>query len=327
MPRISIVKGENRKENIASAIKLIENDIEKAIKSKKLKQLFIKINAIDSSFPLACTHADALEIVLNIFHDKFDEIVVGDNTFVFGKYKGGPYRKMLERFPKVRFSDLTDFETANINFKKLNGNVIGKISLLPKTAFTISLALPKTHDAFVYTGCLKNMLGCVIDNRPSVHALNPYDRLWLNRYVKSNKFKWGNLVSVIEKTKPDLCILDGYEGMEGTGPLFGKGIKLGIAMCSLDGITLDKLAAKICGINYVPYLSLLSHDSEDIEIIREGFKNMSEIEKEFKLHPNTKYQIMSEELLIPRPDTRLIISLLRRPYRIKDKIMEKLKRI
>ena len=113
MARISIVKGEDRKENIARAIKLIENDIEKAIKSKKAKQLFIKINAIDFNLPLACTHIDALDSVLNIFHGKFDEIVVGDNTFVFGKYKGVPSRKILEKFHKVKFLNLPEFGQKN----------------------------------------------------------------------------------------------------------------------------------------------------------------------------------------------------------------------
>ena len=34
MSRISVVKGNNRKENIAKAIKLIEKDINKSIKNK-----------------------------------------------------------------------------------------------------------------------------------------------------------------------------------------------------------------------------------------------------------------------------------------------------
>ena len=325
MSKISIVKGENRKENIIRAIKLIEDEIEKAIKDKKSKQLFIKINAIDSNFPLACTHIDALDAVLSIFYDRFDEIIIGDNSFVFTKNKGGPYREILNRYPNVKLSDLNEFETKNIEFKKINGEIsIGKFSLLPSKAFTISLALPKTHDTFVYTGCLKNMFGCVIKNRGDLHALKLYERVFLNKYVRSNKLKWDNLVNVIKQVKPDLCILDAYEGMEGEGPLFGTSIQVGIAMCSLDGIDLDRLASKICGLDYVPYLFQLSNRPDNPEITKEGFEKIGKITKKFKLHYNNKYQLpTSKEFLMPILDIGLMIPLLKRSYRIKDKLIEK----
>ncbi len=327
MPKISIVKGEDRKENIKKAISLIEDDINKTIKNKKIKQLFIKINAIDSNFPLACTHIDALDAVLSIFYGKFDEIIVGDNSFVFTKEKGGLYRRILNKFPEVKLSDLTEFETENIKFKKLNGTIsIGRVSLLPRKAFTISLALPKTHDTFVYTGCLKNMFGCVIKNRGDLHALKLYERMFLNKYVRGNKLKWDNLVGVIKKTKPDLCILDAYEGMENEGPLFGTKIYLGIAMCSLDGIALDKLASKICGLESVPYLYYLSNNSNNIEIVKEGFGGIKEISRKFKPHYRSKYQIRtSTNSLMPVVDIKFVISVLKRSYRLKDKIIEKIR--
>ena len=236
--KISIVNGENRKENITKSITLIQGDIDRAIKHKKSNQLFIKINAIDSNFPLACTHIDALDSVLSVFYDKFDEVIVGDNSFVFTKDKGGPYRKILNKYSNVKLSDLTEFETERIEFRKLDGTTsISRVSLLPRNAFTISLALPKTHDTFVYTGCLKNMFGCVIQNRGDLHALKLYERVFLNRYVRGNELKWDNLVSVIRKTKPDLCILDAYEGMENEGPLFGTSIKLNTTIFNFDGFS------------------------------------------------------------------------------------------
>ena len=326
--KISIVKGKNRKENITKAINLIKKDIDEAIKIKKSKRLFIKINAIDSNFPLACTNIDALDAVLNIFYNKFDEIIVGDNSFVFIKDKGGLYRKIFQKFPRIKLSDLTEFETEDIKFRKLNGITgMGMVSLLPKKAFTISLALPKTHDTFVYTGCLKNMFGCVVRNRGDLHAMNIYNRIFLNKYVKGNQLKWRNLIEVIERVKPDLSILDGFEGMEGDGPMFGTKTYLGLALCSLDGIALDKIAAKICGFNYVPYLSSLSDkNQENIEIVKEGFNNIKEISKRFKPHYNYKYQIKDSTIsLMPVVDIRFVISVLKRSYRLKDKIIEKIR--
>src|SRR3989338_348607 len=330
MPKISIVKGENRKENIKNSISFIEKDIINAIKTKKSEKLFIKINAIDTNFPLACTNIDALEVVLDVFYkrfNKFNEIIVGDNTFIFSKYDGGYYKNILKKFPKVKLSDLTEFESENIEFKKLDGNAFGKVSLLPKKAFSISLAVPKTHDTFVYTGCLKNMFGCVIKNRSSLHAMNLYDWMFFNKSAKGNQLKWQNLIEVIKRTKPDLCILDGYEAMEGNGPIFGTKVHLGLAMCSLDGLTLDKIAAKICGLNNVPYLSLLDknqkHIEENIEIVKEGFESINEISKKFKPHYNYKYQITTKTKSIPLLDIKLLFSLLKRSYRLKDKLLNR----
>lgn len=325
MLKISIVKGEDRKENIKKAILLVEGDINRAIKNKKSDTLFIKINAIDSNFPLACTNMNAIEAVLELFYLKFKKIIVGDNSFVFIKDKGMFYREILNKFPKVEFSDLTKFDSEDIEFMRDDGKMArGRVSLLPKQAFTISLALPKTHDTFVYTGCLKNMFGCVINGRSNLHTQNLLKRLFLNKYVEFNKIKWQNLIKVIEKTKPDLSVLDGYEGMEGNGPLFGNKIDLRIAMCSTDGLALDRLASKICGMNYVPYLSKLL-PREIPEIIKIGFNDFKEVEKKFRLHYNYKYQIANYPIsFFPTVDIRFVISVLKRYYRIRDKVFERL---
>lgn len=339
--KISIVKGDSRKENIKDALRLIGSDIEKSIRGKKSGQLFIKINAIDTNFPIACTSIDAIEAVLSVFYDRFDEIIVGDNSFVFTKNKGGPYRKILDNFPKARLSDLTEFSSESIEFMGLDGKTTaGRISLLPKEAFTISLALPKTHDTFVYTGCLKNMFGCVIKNRKSLHAISFREGFLIGKFVRSNKLKWNNLVDVINRTKPDLCVLDAYEGMEGDGPLFGDNIKVGVAMCSQDGLALDRLASEICGFGYIPYLSLLSAGdkggnkednsqgmgSKDIEIVKMGFDDITGITKKFRPHYNSKYQIMTSlNSWIPRVDFWLAFSILRRSYRLRDRMIDRLK--
>jgi len=324
MNKISVAKGKERKENIKKSISLIEGDIKEAIKKKKSDTLFIKVNALDTNFPLACTHPDALESVVEYFYDRFKKIIIGDNSFAFIKNKGGPYKTISKKFPKIQLSDLSEFEYEGIEFKTLHGIKKGKISLLPKKAFTISLALPKTHDTFVYTGCLKNMFGCVIKSRGSLHAMSVYERIFLNRYVKGNKFKWQNLTGVIKKTIPDLSVLDAYDGMENEGPIFGTKIHLGFAMCSLNGVALDRFAAEICGFPKIPYLQMLSDlpiESLEKTTVKSGFKNFNEITRKFRLHYNTKYQLkINSDFLTPLIDVMLLIFVLKRFYRIRDKI-------
>lgn len=317
--KVLIVKGNDRVSNVKEVLTILRRDIDKSIERKDSDTLFIKINAIDTKYPLACTHPHALETVLEYFHNKFKRIIVGDNSFVFSQNLDNPYSYLTNKFENLKFSDLSEFESKKIYFKTPHGRVAGRISLLPKKAFTVSLALPKTHDTFIFTACAKNMMGCVISGRSYVHALRIYERLSLNKIVQSNRLNVKNLKKVIENTRPDFSILDGFTGMDGNGPVLGNEVELRIAMGSEDAMALDSVAARIVGFNSIPYL----HVQDNIQIIIKGFKHLDEIKKEFKPHYLYKYQIASElNTVIPRIDTRLLLHMIKRSYRIKDKIIE-----
>ena len=122
--------------------------------------------------------------------------------------------------------------------------------------------------------------------------------------------------------------------MEGNGPIEGSKVKLGIAMCGEDCIALDSLAAKIVGFNFVPYLSLCGKkgigvtDLDKIRVLREGFEDLMEISKKFKPHYLYRYQIMTKDLnaKMPNIDFRLLISFMKRYYRVKDKVLERMRK-
>ncbi|MFQ5975950.1 MAG: DUF362 domain-containing protein [Candidatus Hydrothermarchaeales archaeon] len=334
MSKVAVVKGKDREGNIVQTLELLKEDIKESIAKKGSGKLFIKINAIDPNFPLACTHPKALEIVLNNFQSDFDDIIVGDNTYAFYKEEN-LYRETVEKFKNARSSDLTEFPSGDIDFHQLEGKVKrGTISKITKTYYTISLALPKTHDYAIFTACTKNMMGCVINKRPSVHGVNIIERIFTNRYIKSLRPMNENLTNVIEHAMPDLCLLDAFTGMDGTGPLLGNKVNLGIAMGSLDGAALDATAARIVGFKKVHYLKMLAErglgeiEPENIEIIKEGFIDLDEITKPFRPHYLYRYQVMLDGPtgIIPGFDYRLFLSYIKRFYRIKDKILEHLKK-
>ena len=186
MPKVAIVRGSDRKTNIKESLKLLDGDIKRSIKKKNSDILFVKVNTIDPNFSLACTHLDALEAVLEYFVDDFNRIIVGDNSFAFSKSQDNIYSHLAKKFEKIEFSDLSEFESKRLMFKQINGSYRdARISSLPDRAFTISLALPKTHDAVVFTGCSKNMVGCLVENRVLIHGLDFYHRLLLDKAVKS----------------------------------------------------------------------------------------------------------------------------------------------
>ncbi|MFZ3077119.1 MAG: DUF362 domain-containing protein [Candidatus Aenigmatarchaeota archaeon] len=317
MSTVSITKGGNRKDNIRTILGLMEKEIEKSIKEKGKETLFIKVNSLDSSVPKSCTHPDALEAVLEYFYGRFGRIVVGDNSACF---MGGPniYSGLKQKFPKMEFSNLKEFGSEALEFEMLGGGATAKISSLPKDAYTISLALPKSHDNFIFTGCSKNMLGCVIENRQCVHAMKAHERLFLNNMVRGNALAVRNLVKTIKAAKPDLAILDGFEGMEGDGPAMGKMVEMGIALASLDCIALDRTAAKLCGFESVPYLDECVKQrigSTDTEIIKSGFSNLADISKKFEQHPLAKYQTMAEmRTIFPKVNSSLVKSVMMNPH-------------
>ncbi len=317
MAKVSVAKGSERKENIKTALDLIRKEIGGGIAKKRKYALFVKANALDSSIPKACIHPEALEAVLEYFSGRFERVIVGDNSSCFSGGKN-IYAGLKEMFPKTEFSNLKEFGSESLEFEMLGGGTSARISSLPKEAYTISLALPKSHDTFVFTGCSKNMLGCVVENRQCVHALKAHERLFMNNVVKANAPANRNLVKAIKTIKPDLAILDGFEGMEGGGPAMGKIVKMEIALASLDCVALDSLAAKLCGFESVPYLDLCVKEnigSADAEIVKAGFSNLDDIVKKFEQHPMLKYQTMSElKTVFPKINSSLVKSVMMNPH-------------
>lgn len=317
MAKVCMAKGGERKENIKAVLGLMEKDIEISVRERRKNILFIKVNSLDSSVPKACTHPDALEAILEYFYNDFKKIIVGDNSSCFF---GGPniYSHLKEKFHKIEFSDLKEFDSEPHDFEMLGGNMKVRISTLPKEAYIISLALPKSHDTFVFTGCSKNMVGCIVENRVCVHGLKAHERLFMNNIVKANPLASRNLVKTIKAAKPDLAILDGFEGMEGDGPAMGKMVKMGIAFASTDCVALDRTAAKICGFDTVPYLDLCIKDgigSADAEIIKSGFSNLADISKNFEQHPMIKYQTITEmKTVFPKVNMSLVKSVMKHPH-------------
>jgi uncharacterized protein (DUF362 family) len=56
-----------------------------------------------------------------------------------------------------------------------------------------------------------------------------------------------NLYLLARAYPPDMSIIDGYLGMEGNGPLFGKPVQWGVAIASRNPVAADCLAAHLMG--------------------------------------------------------------------------------
>lgn len=124
----------------------------------------------------------------------------------------------------------------------------------------IDLPVMKTHDVLEISLGIKNMKGLIQTND------------------KKRFHKWGlvqSLVDLIQIAKPDLTLIDGTVGMEGSGPTWGEPVNLGLLVASKDVVAADAIAADIMGytLEEVEYICAASEagvgccDIEQIEVL------------------------------------------------------------
>lgn len=138
----------------------------------------------------------------------------------------------------------------------------------------IDLPVMKTHDALEVTLGLKNMKG----------LLQPSD--------KKRFHKWGLAQSIVDLNqiaRPDLTIIDGTVGMEGSGPAAGDPVNLGLLLASKDVVAADAVAMEIMGymLDEVPYVRMAAEAGigcADLSAIEIEGESLDEVRRPFKRH-------------------------------------------
>lgn len=151
-----------------------------------------------------------------------------------------------------------------------------------KADFIIDIAKLKTHCMTQFSGATKNLFGTVPGlMKPELHF----------RYPEINDFS-SMLIDLAEYIKPDLCIIDGIDAMEGDGPTGGQKRHMGVLFTGLSSYNVDVAASTAIGINPMSVRMLFEANSrglcvktaEELEIVGEPIKS---IKADFKM-PKTK---------------------------------------
>jgi len=144
-----------------------------------------------------------------------------------------------ERFEANGFYGLRKYK--NVTLKNISE---GPEILTKHYDLIISLANLKSHCWERFTGACKNMWGCL----PEKHK------------ERSHPFFAERLSYLLEKIKPNLCIIDGRIGIEGWGPIDGKPKSLSMIIVGNDPVETDFEACSLVGIDpySVPHLKRLS---------------------------------------------------------------------
>lgn len=329
--KVALVKGTDRYDDIARALTLIEDELDLSGKERVL----IKPNFVSTRWQLAATHVEAVRAVLDWLRLRHDgPITIGEGAAgsdTFDGYRNFGYLDLTEEY-NVQFVDLNQDEWAPVQVydRRLRPMAVRVARTTLESDFRISIGPPKTHDAVIVTASLKNMVvGSLIRGRGGglVQRLRPDaqpeglgqllpDRLInsalaekvkgrLNRVNRSDKFALHqgchginlNLYTLAKVIAPDLSVIDGFVGMEGSGPSSGDPVDLRVAIASTDFLAADVVATKLMGfdpdeVGYLHYCKLGglgAGDLNDIEIV--GNAAIEECARKFRPHPTYEQQL------------------------------------
>ncbi len=246
--RVSLIKGNDRREITYQALKKIEDEVLASIGNRKI---LIKPNFVSTSRELAATHVDAVRAILDFLkpHHK-KQIIIGESSpsgaGTFDGFRNFGYLP-LEKEYNVKLVDLNT-EPWEYRYVFGRGNRPTPIRIISTfydpDVYIISAAKMKTHDRAVTTLSLKNvLLGAPLcdgrrNDKSLTHMVSTFSRQAVLHY---------NMFHLAREIYPDLGVIDGFVAMEGNGPIGGTPVDARLSLASTDPLALDVLTTRIMG--------------------------------------------------------------------------------
>jgi uncharacterized protein (DUF362 family) len=298
---VSLVKGDNRRKNIAAALAGIDEQVKGGLRNKKYA--LIKVNNVSVTNPLAASNADAIHGILDYLEPRFKgpvhivESSAGDSMV---GYENFHYDRVCQerRAQRVSFIDLNreaKYQVVPMIDYDLHAKGCRMAArLFDPDAYIFCLGILKTHNVVVATLSIKNMaLGAPL------HGVN--GERWNDKRVVHNGLRQTqyNIFLGAQALKPywGAAVIDGYEGMEGNGPSSGTPVASRIAIASTDYVAADRVGVETMGINpdWMGYLKFCSEfgigefdlgridvRGEKIETVRKKYLLHADIERELE---------------------------------------------
>lgn len=278
MSKVALTKGGSRAENIETALRLIDDEVDLTTKTN----VFVKVNLVSTTNQLAATHVDAVRALLQYLRQRYNgRITIGESTSVpalEGYIKFG-YLDLIEEF-NVELIDLNQGDWVNLEVydSTLRSITVRFSKKVAESDYRISIGPAKTHDAVIVTLSIKNLaMGSLYYRLPEgtggtmVRLLKRCYGALPSAIRQSGKIRRVrdtaaiytggdkrvihqgypvhnlNLYLLAEAYPPHLSIIDGYVGMEGDGPTDGDPVEWGVAIASQDPVAADCLTAQLMG--------------------------------------------------------------------------------
>ena len=209
------------------------------------QRLLVKPNLLSATPPerAVTTHPEVVRAVVSLARQAGAEVWVGDSP-------GGVEWRITDRALEVTGIGPAAIEAGAVlkNFDAgdavpvdlPDGAVLTRFALARAAAeadAVLSLAKLKTHGQALYTGAVKNLLGCLPGGgKIRVHQLAPQSRQLA-----------AALLDIYAAVRPRFALIDGVLAMEGAGPNHGTPRMLGLLVASADAVAADAVACHIIG--------------------------------------------------------------------------------
>ena len=243
---------------------------EKHVKGK----VFIKPNLCSKYYiPGAVTSPQVLFHLIGLLRDRAEEVIVGEsNGYNYCCTDALAMTGVKETVEKAggKAVNLSEDETVKVDDPEA---LCLHDFPLPKTVIEadtfVDVPVMKTHEFTNYSGAIKNLFGCIPDDR----------RIFL--HPKFDRVMHDLLVLV----KPKFVVVDAAYSMEGNGPNRGIVIPMNLILANSDPVSMDKICCEIMGIDWrdISYLNFIDkHLPEETETQTVGV-NVEDVKRKFLL--------------------------------------------
>ncbi len=302
--KVALTNGDSRTDNIFRALKSLDKDIAASIGNRRV---VIKPNNVSLTSTLAATHPDALVGILEFLKSigKLDNAIIAESSIgnTLQGFQNLGYTPLADKY-KVKLVDLDKEKYQTImafNESDARPHPVRVSSILANQEdnFIISACMLKTHNFAVATMSIKNIiLGSAMklsnaggglggrgggSDKPILHGGGSHG---INI----------NLAMLAPMLHPSLSVIDGFQGMEGNGPISGTAVDHRVCVVSTDYLAADTVGATLMGIDpgdigYLTYLAAAKVGESDVikmEILGEA---PSKLAKKYQLGSSIQNQL------------------------------------
>jgi uncharacterized protein (DUF362 family) len=324
--KVALTNGDNRTDNIFRAMKLVEKEIAQSIGNRRV---VIKPNNVSPNNQLASTHADALAGILEFLKSigKLDNAIIAESALsnTMQGFQNFGYNTVADKY-KVKLVDLDQEKFQTImafdqSDAKPHPVRVSSILTNQEDNFIISACMLKTHNFAIATMSIKNI---ILGSALKLPSLNGGGSGRAGRGGRGfgggpgfgggggGGFGGGsdkpilhgggahginiNLAMLAPMLHPSLAVIDGFEGMEGNGPISGTRVDHRVCVVSTDYLAADTVGATLMGIDpanvgYLTYLASAKVGESDLTKMEILGESVAKLTKKYQLGSSINTQL------------------------------------
>ncbi len=278
--KVALTNGDNRTDNTFRALKSLDKEIAQAIGNRRV---VVKPNNVSPNNQLASTHVDALAGILEFLKSigKLDNAIIAESALAptVQGFQNFGYTTLADKY-RVKLVDLDQegFQTV-MAFDETDAKPhpvrVSSVLTNQRDNFIISACMLKTHDRAVATLSIKNIILGAALKLPNPNGGRGGGRGGRGGSDKPILHGGGahginiNLAMLAPLLHPSLSVIDGFEGMEGNGPIGGTKVDHRVCVVSTDCLAADSVGASLMGIEpadigYISYLATAKAGESDL---------------------------------------------------------------